>query len=346
MEELKYEIIELESIEDLGYIDDYVYDIGMVDSPHTFFGNDILVHNSTFFSAKHFIDNMNKKMEDFTIDELISITLKNAKITQDFINDSYSDYVKYYHNIQSGHSTFKIKQENISLTGFWLDVKKRYAQCIIDEEGVRITEKNTKEKDRIYDRNGNFLGKLDVKGIDTRRSDFPKSFKDFLTIILKMILAKYNKKEIDEFVLKFLTELESVEVKNILFPSSVSNIEKYDSGRKSFQIQKGTPIHVKSSLYYNDLLDYYKINSISKIRNHDKVKWCYLKTNPLKLDVLSIKSNDENPKEIVEYIKKYIDYNQMFESKLKNKLETFYECMKWGKVITLQDKHNQNFFGF
>ena len=45
---MNFKIQEITEIEDLGYIEDDFFDVGMIDTPHTFFANDILVHNSVY----------------------------------------------------------------------------------------------------------------------------------------------------------------------------------------------------------------------------------------------------------------------------------------------------------
>ena len=46
------------------------------------------------------------------------------------------------------------------------------------------------------------------------------------------------------------------------------------------------------------------------MKNGDKIKWVYLKDNPLGLDGLGFKAF--RPKEIVDFMK-YIDHNKLFE---------------------------------
>ena len=52
LKEIKYNLIEIESVENVGYFEnEYVYDIEVNESDYsdqTFFANDILVHNSNY----------------------------------------------------------------------------------------------------------------------------------------------------------------------------------------------------------------------------------------------------------------------------------------------------------
>jgi len=92
---------------------------------------------------------------------------------------------------------------------------------------------------------------------------------------------------------------------------------------------KGTPVHVKSAIIYNDLLKYFNCDrKASKIRNSEKIKWVYLKDNPLRVKSIGFKGYDD-PKEITDFIKKYIDYEKLFDRALKKKISMFYDALNW-----------------
>ena len=80
------------------------------------------------------------------------------------------------------------------------------------------------------------------------------------------------------------------------------------------------------------------------MRNGDKVKWVYLKQNPLGLDGVAFKGYDD-PKEIMELVNTYIDYDKIFERELLKKLEDFYNAMDWGEVLS-STKTAEKFFSF
>jgi intein/homing endonuclease len=51
IENLKYEFEDIEFVEQLEDFDnEYVYDIEVDDNSHTFIANDILIHNSVYFT--------------------------------------------------------------------------------------------------------------------------------------------------------------------------------------------------------------------------------------------------------------------------------------------------------
>ena len=87
-----------------------------------------------------------------------------------------------------------------------------------------------------------------------------------------------------------------------------------------------------------------KSRQLSRRQNGDKIKWVYLKDNPLGLDGLGFTSYSD-PKEIVDFIAKYIDHNKLFERELKGKLQDFFDAIGWGDVISEQ-RVAEKFFTF
>lgn len=279
--------------------------------------------DSLFYSSlpiiKHRYPDGNYNDQTFMTNE----TIKVATEVQKFVNDGYNLYAKKFHN--ADEHRLEIKQELVGLAGFWV-TKKRYAQLIINEEGVMLPEPE-----------------LDVKGLDVVRSNFPKHLRTFMGGVLTDILVGKDKAYIDSLVTNLKDEMKNVEIQNIMFPSGVKNVKKYDVGRSKFQVLSKTPIHVKSSLYYNDLLKHFKDRDTQPINNGDKVKYTYLKKNPLRLETLALKGFDDN-EQIVAYVEEHIDRDQIFESALGKKLGDFYDAMGWDAVN--DNKYSQEFFEF
>ena len=80
------------------------------------------------------------------------------------------------------------------------------------------------------------------------------------------------------------------------------------------------------------------------MKNGDKVKWVYLKDNPLGIDGLAF-TGYSDPPEIAEFIATYIDYNKIFERELKNKLQDLFDAIGWGDVVSEQ-RTAEKFFSF
>ena len=146
------------------------------------------------------------------------------------------------------------------------------------------------------------------------------------------------KDKVDTRILNFKKSITNLSIDDIANPVGVKNIEKYTPKKTdkfenvgaTTSIMTGTPVHVKASIYYNDLLKYFKKNKYEPIVSDSKMRWVYLKDNPFKLDVVGYKGH-EDPKEIMDFIKKYINYDKMYEQALTKKLNMFYGALEWSK---------------
>jgi hypothetical protein len=80
------------------------------------------------------------------------------------------------------------------------------------------------------------------------------------------------------------------------------------------------------------------------MKDGDKIKWVYLKTNPLGLDTTGLKGHNDPP-QILKLVEQYIDYDRIWEKELENKLDDFYKAMNWEKPNPNLNKAAE-FFGF
>jgi DNA polymerase elongation subunit (family B) len=282
--------------------------------------------DSVFFSAVPLLEHRNPNWKDDDQDTIAGKVNEIAEEMQNYLNDFYDILSKKIFNVDKDKHRLEIKKEYVAKAGLWV-AKKRYAQWIISDNGVPVD-------------------KLDVKGLDVKRSSFPKAFQDIMADVLISILRSETEQQISDKVYHFkkgMTELPYVDIaKN----SAVKNISKYlPKKRQLFELMKGTPAHVKAAISYNDLLSHFNAPyKYSPMRDGDKIKWVYLKTNPLGLDAVGF-TGYEDPPEILEFISTYIDHNKIFERELKGKLQDFFDAIGWGEVISEQ-KVAEKFFSF
>ena len=280
--------------------------------------------DSVFYPAIPLIEKYHQNA-DLTDDEFMTEKiLETAKIVQDFINKSYDLFAKKFLNCDKHR--FDIKQECIAKSAFWV-TKKRYGQWIINDGGVTCD-------------------RLDVKGLDIVRSNFPPAFRELMTDVLQGILSNIDKEQIDDRICSFKREMKTLPIEEIALPTGVKRLSKFADTRHSNKkiygnqgiftpMHKGTPVHVKAAWVYNDLLKHFGLNNVEKIKNSEKIKWVYLKQNPLSIAQIAFKGYDD-PQEIMDYIKKYIDHNKLFDKALQKKINMFYDSMNW----VLVDKEN------
>ncbi len=255
-------------------------------------------------------------------------TIQIAREMETKLNRFYDIFAKRAFNLDK-HEFF-IKGESVAKTGFWV-TKKRYAL------------------NKVYDLETNKdVSKMVPKGLDVVRSSFPKAFREFTGQLLKDILNKVLKETIDKNILAFNASMETMSYLDMARNTSANNISEYttENGKGLRTYKKGTPAHIKAAITYNQLLKYYGIEKkFEPIRDGEKIKYVYLKENPLKIETVAIKG-DNDPQEILDLIDQYLDTDALFENELRNKLDDFYNALGWGNIPTEVNQNASEFFSF
>lgn len=282
--------------------------------------------DSVFVSCLPLVKNRFPDIDTNDIETMTPKIYEIATEVQDYVNQFYDVFAKKIFNADKHR--LEIKQEMIGRTGFW-QKKKRYALWIISDNGVP-------------------MDKLEVKGLDIVRSSFPKSFQKCMKDVMIDILKGKDKNEIDEYILGFKKNLNTVLYAEVAKNSSIKDIKKYETPVKDDVLgkyAKGTPSHIKAAINYNKLLTIFGCPpKYPPIKNGDKVKIAYLKSNKYGLEELAFRG-DSDPEEIIQFVKDYFDANELFVSELDGKLKNFYEAMRWD-FPTENKKVAQKFFSF
>jgi DNA polymerase elongation subunit (family B) len=259
--------------------------------------------------AEHLYPNFNylpEKEQDDIIEKL-------ALTYQDIITNHYNVLAKECFNIEEHR--LEMKTEAVIRSAYFR-ATRRYAQWITKQEGI------VKET-------------LDVKGLEYKKSNFPKVFGNFFKQVVEDILKGYKQKEIDKRILDFKKEiLTKIPIEQLGNPTAVKTLNKYIErkpvGGEAFTVvAKGAPASVRATIKYNDLLKYWKLDSKhSPILQGDKVKWIYLKKNPYNIEALAYL--DFNiPDKIREFLDKFSDKEKVFDTILLNKLKGLYDDLGW-----------------
>ena len=148
----------IEKIED--FDDEYVYDLEVEDGSHTFFANNILVHNSIYVRMDNIlkllfkttkIDWYNK--ETFTkIKSFVDTKFQNA------LNNHVADFI--CNTFKTDQRRIEFKREKISSEGEYL-AKKRYVCHVRDNEGLECD-------------------KFSYTGVDIAKNELPDTIKKLL----------------------------------------------------------------------------------------------------------------------------------------------------------------------
>ena len=269
--------------------------------------------DSNYFNAEPLLKHLYPNFEELS-DEEKDLKLEQVALKyQDIITDHYNLLAKECFNVDKHR--LEMKTECVIRSAYFR-ANRRYAQWITKQEGI------TKET-------------LDVKGLEYKKSNFPKLFGTFFKNILEDVLKGTKQNEIDTRILNFkkriLTEIPIEQLGN---PTGVKTLNKYTErkpvGGEAFTvIKKGAPAAVRATIKYNDLLRYWKLDSKhSPIVQGDKVKWIYLKKNPYNIEALAYLDFDM-PDKIKEFLDKFADKEKVFDTILLNKLEGFYDDLGW-----------------
>jgi DNA polymerase elongation subunit (family B) len=288
------------TIVDLGIQEIDVYDIE-VDDNHNFFANDILVHNSQYFTVQSFVDTQCKgldqhqivnKLEKFVVD-VLSPPL-NKKLTT-FANTLGVDKCKIF---------FKLECIGPSII---FVAKKRYAFDILYTEGVRYEEP-----------------KMKVMGIEIVRSSTPSVVKDFLKDSLKLCLSS-TEVELQRKVKDIKKSFFACDYTEVSFPRGVNGMTTYSNSASIYV--KGCPIHVRGSLLYNHTVKRLGLdNKYQLINDGDKVKFVALKMpNTIHENVIAYVN--KLPDEF--NLHQYIDYKTQFEKAFLKPLNGILESIGW-----------------
>lgn len=278
--------------------------------------------DSLYFSADMFVEKFetDAQKQEFTI--------KLAKAIESKLNKYYDEMAAELF-FCTDHKFF-IKGESVAKTGIWTG-KKRYAL------------------DKTYDLEKNKeVSKTVFKGLDVVRSTFPKAFTEFMKGLIKDFLTKVPKEELDRKILQFRESLKECSYMDVARNTSANGISTYDSKYESGDLNhrlKG-PAHIKAAIIYNRLLKYYDISHrYEKLSDGVKIKYVYLKNNPLKIETVAFKGYND-PKQIIKLVEEYIDTDALFEKELRNKLDDFYTALNWGNIPTEVNQKASDFFSF
>lgn len=271
--------------------------------------------DSIYITLDYFVKNVfgddvpdNKKVVQF-IDKVCK-----EKI-EPYIDRSYQELATYMHAYEQ---KMQMKRENIANKGIW-KAKKMYILNVWNSEGVEYEKP-----------------KLKMLGIEAVRSSTPTACRSAIKQSLEIIMDG-NEADLQKYVAGFKDKFRQLAFEDIAFTSSVKDIEKYWV-RGNFQSQ--TPIHVRGSVIYNEMLKKLKLsNKYETIASGEKIKYVYLKNpNPAKDYVISCPNG--LPPEFK--MNDYIDFDLQFEKGYLKPIESITNTMGWQaeKRATLEDWFN------
>jgi DNA polymerase elongation subunit (family B) len=251
---------------------------------------------------------------EFTVERVISIMDKICEDRiQPFIDKSYRELADYVHAYDQ---KMQMKREGLSNKGIWT-AKKRYILNVYNNEGVQYKEPDLK-----------------VMGLEMIKSSTPSVVRDKMKELIK-ILVSGTESDVQDFIADFRKQFKSLPVEDISFPRGLNGLNNYSDSVTIYK--KGTPIHVKGAILYNNKLKQLGLTKkYQLIQEGEKVKFTYLKMpNTFKDSVVSFPSRLPAEFELQEFI----DYDTQFEKTFLEPIKVILDCMKWQteKTSSIED---------
>lgn len=256
-----------------------------------------------------------------TLDKLISETIIKQNPTTDtkqvirfmdricedriqpFIDKSYSTLAEY---INAYAQKMQMKREALADKGIWT-AKKRYILNVHNNEGVEYAKP-----------------KLKIMGLEAVKSSTPYACREKIKQAINVIMTQ-TEEDIIKFIENFRKEFKTLDVADIAFPRGVNGLSKFSNDITIFG--KGTPIHVRGSLIYNNLIRSKKLTKkYPLIKEGEKIKFIYLKEpNTIQSNIISFAQG--LPKELD--LEKYIDYDTQFDKSFVEPLKIILDSIGW-----------------
>jgi DNA polymerase elongation subunit (family B) len=190
-----------------------------------------------------------------------------------------------------------------------LQAKKYYILHILDSEGVATKE---------------FL----YKGIEIAKSILSREVKDLLKEVIESAILSRDRKIANHIFQEGYEKFCKMTPEMIATRKKVNNFNKWEDefDEETGKVGKGTPMHTKGSIYYNNLLKVLNLeHKYPKIESGSKIKYLYCKDNKFGYKLVSF--GEEYPKEFLQYIKP--DYKFIFEKNAVPVISRIFKVIGW-----------------
>lgn len=307
----------IKSVECLGEVDDYVYDISIEDQDPLFFGNDILLHNtdSAYFSAYPILK---KEIDAGIIPWNKETVIQLYDTIADEVNDTFSQLMlDEFHCPKSRGVVIKAGREIVASKGLFI-TKKRYAVLYYDKDGKR---QDSSEKP----------GKIKAMGLDLKRSDTPEFMQNFLSKILDKVLNGAQEVEILKMITEFRAEFKVRPGWEKGSPKRANNIASYQD-KESKAGKANMPGHVRAAINWNTLKRINGDKYSPAIVDGMKVIVCKMRANPLGYTSIAYPVDIQHlPKWFQELL---FDHTEMETTIINNKLDNLIGVLSYDLAST------------
>lgn len=293
--------------------DAYVYDIGVQGDTPYFFANNILVHNSAYFSVWPVIkDQVASGEVDWSPELCVQIYDNIAEQ----VNQSFPAYMeRAFHVPRENGAIIRGGRESVSRRGLFIK-KKRYGVLIYDLEGTRL------------DVDGK-TGKVKATGLDLKRSDTPRVVQVFLSKLLQSVLDGASESQALEMINQFRDEFKKRPAWEKGTPKRVNNLTKFTQ-----QVERGAkgsvPGHVRASINWNKLRKMHGDNYSMAIGDGQKVVVCKLRPNAMNFTSVAYPIDEAHLPDW--FLELPFDHNEMETAIVDQKVQNLLGVLAWDLV--------------
>lgn len=272
-------------VEDAGTTSEYVYDLEVADAMHSFYADDVLVHNSIFLNLEPMTDRM--KAEDPGLGNDLSKWPKKAKdrLWKDmskFVDEDVNGFVRglahdFCHTSRQDILTYEL--EYMSSCGIY-ERKKHYATRKMFDEGDPVD-------------------KIKYSGIEMKKGSLPKFVKKYLQDIYEGVLVRgWKDADYQAYVNDLYSKFRTFGIDDIAFWKGY-NTEREAAGflqmAQTVNPETGKTVGTtgiaKAATYYNQIIEKMGLGrKYEQLRLGDKCRFLYIsEDNPYRINVMAYK---------------------------------------------------------
>lgn len=260
--------------------------------------------DSLAFSLRRYFDIKGVKMsEDGKISDNANTIIKEIGNN---LNEKINEWAK--NDLKTTDPRYFFKREKICDVAL-LQAKKYYILHILDSEGVSTNE-------FVY------------KGLEIAKSILSKEVKELLKDVIESAIMSRDRKMANHIFQEGYEKFCKMTPEIIATRKKVNNFNKWEDqfDEESGKVGKGTPMHTKGSIYYNNLLKELGLeHKYQKIESGAKIKYVYCKENKYGYKLMAF--GEEYPEEFIPYIKP--DYKFMFEKNAVPVISRIFKTIGW-----------------
>lgn len=298
-----------------------------------FLANDVLVHNSCYFSVYEAMKKQGIEMTE-TKEQMIELYDGIAE----HVNSTFPTMMHSSFNTGIEHGAIIVAgRENLADYSLFIK-KKRYAMRLYDLDGRRVD----------HDKDGNYIGgKMKYMGIEVKRSDTPVAVQEVLKEGLKRLLDGQPEDDVIPVFIDFKIRCSETEPWMLGRPSGANAVSYYTQMQDDYMDGKADkppriPGSIAGAMAFNELLVMNDEQHISPIGDGSKVINCRLKKNIYGYKSISYPTDMTK---FPEWFKQLpFDMDATIEKNFLKKVENIFGVLGWNlDIVKASNIIHQNF---